>query len=126
MNKRAVFEQLLGDHAVVHVGLRPNADGVRLPAELLNEKSLTLHFGLNLVVPIPDLRAEPEGVYATLSFKRTPFPCFVPWSAVYAFNADDVVTVVWPNDAPDGRATMKRVAPKPPPVPSRGHLRSVD
>ena len=61
---------------------------------------MVLQVGLDMPVPIPDLRVDDSGVYATLSFQRTPFTCMVPWEAVFALVGDDGKGMVWPDDLP--------------------------
>ena len=82
------------------VYLDPRADRVRVPPWLAQQAQLVLQVGLDLPVPIPDLRVDDGGVYGTLSFNRAPFSCAVPWEAVFALVGDDGMGVVWPEDMP--------------------------
>src|SRR6185437_11844797 len=61
---------------------------------------LVLQVGMNMPVPIPDLRLDDEGMSCTLSFNRAPFFCVVPWSAVFAMVGEDGRGMVWPDDVP--------------------------
>lgn len=81
--------------------LDPRADEVLVPPWLAKQPQLVLQVGLDLPVPIPDLRVDDEGVYGTLSFNRAPFTCSVPWSAVFALVGDDGMGMVWHEDLPD-------------------------
>ena len=63
--------------------------GLRLQAQVV------LQVGLDMPVPIPDLRVDEEGVFGTLSFKGVPFTCFVPWGAVFALVGEDAKGMVW-------------------------------
>ena len=66
---------LLRGSVLVH--LDPRARGVVVPAWLAKQPQLVLQVGLDLPVPIPDLRVDDEGVFGTLSFNRSPFTCAV-------------------------------------------------
>jgi stringent starvation protein B len=82
------------------VYLDPRASGVAVPSWFARQAQLVLQVGLDLPVPIPDLRVDDEGVFGTLSFNRAPFTCFVPWSAVFALVGDDGMGMVWQDDLP--------------------------
>ena len=82
------------------VYLDPRASGVSVPTWFARQAQLVLQVGLDLPVPIPDLRVDDEGVFGTLSFNRAPFTCVVPWSAVFALVGDDGMGMVWQEDLP--------------------------
>jgi hypothetical protein len=84
----------------VFVYLDPRASGVRVPPWLAEQPQLVLQVGLDLPLPIPDLRVDDTGVYGTLSFNRSPFTCTVPWSSVFGLVGDDGMGMVWPDDMP--------------------------
>ena len=84
----------------VFVHLDPRADGVLVPQWLREQAQLVLQIGLDMPVPIPDLRVDDRGVSGTLSFQRSPFTCSVPWSSVFAIVGDDGRGMVWPTDFP--------------------------
>lgn len=113
MNKKEVFQQIIRKHNVF-VHLRPDAHGVRLPERLQKKTELTLEYGLDMHIQIPDLEVSDLGVSATLSFSRVPQLTFVPWSAVYAIVGEDQRGMVWNEDMPPGvvaeveRETKKR------------------
>jgi hypothetical protein len=120
--KKEVALALL-ERSSVHVHLDPRAPGVVVPAWFKKQPQLVLQIGLNMPVPIPDLRLDEVGMSCTLSFNRTPFYCVVPWPGVYAMVGDDGRGMVWPDDVPPevanqahGRegegATTKRVGPR--------------
>jgi stringent starvation protein B len=108
----------------VHLDPRPTA--VVVPPWFKKQFQLVLQVGLNMPVPIPDLRLDDDGMSCTLSFNRTPFFCVVPWSSVFAMVGEDTRGMVWPDDvpvevtrsaqdrAPEGAA--RRPAPKAPAV----------
>jgi hypothetical protein len=80
MTAREAFEHLLC-HGGVKVGLDGCAAGVLLPDDV-RAAQVVLMYELDAVVPIPDLVADDAGIRATLSFSRTPYETFIPWSAV--------------------------------------------
>lgn len=59
------------------------ARGVRVPKRLRGREEVTFIFGFDLPIPIPDLFVDATGISGTLSFKGRPYPCYVPWTAVY-------------------------------------------
>src|ERR1700724_3757615 len=81
--KKEVALALL-ERSSVHVHLDPRAEGVVVPAWFKKQPQLVLQIGLNMPVPIPDLRLDEVGMSCTLSFNRAPFFCIGPWSSVYA------------------------------------------
>lgn len=44
--------------------------GVGLPPQLMGTREVCLELGANLPIPIPDLKLEPAGIRATLSFNK--------------------------------------------------------
>jgi stringent starvation protein B len=105
--KKEVALALL-ERSSVHVHLDPRAAGVVVPAWFKKQPQLVLQVGLNMPVPIPDLRLDDEGLSCTLSFNRTPFFCVVPWSCVYALVGDDGRGMVWPDNVPPEVANQAR------------------
>jgi len=85
----------------VFVHLDPRDVGVVVPQWYRTEPQLVLQIGLDMPVPIPDLRVDEEGVYGTLSFNRSPFTCRVDWDAVFALAGDDGRGMVWPDSMPE-------------------------
>lgn len=84
----------------VDVYLDPRAKGVVVPPQFRKEPRLILKIGLNMPVPIPDLRLDDDGMSCTLSFNRSPFYCIVPWQSVFAMVGEDGRGMVWPDDVP--------------------------
>lgn len=84
----------------VFVHLDPRSDDVIVPAGFKREPRLVLQIGHNMAVPIPDLTVGEDGWSGTLSFRRVPFRCVVPWTAVFAMVGQDGQGVVWPDDVP--------------------------
>jgi stringent starvation protein B len=105
--KKEVALALL-ERSSVHVHLDPRASGVVVPAWFKKQPQLVLQVGLNMPVPIPDLRVDDDGLSCTLSFNRSPFYCVVPWSTVYAMVGDDGRGMVWPDDVPPEVAAQAR------------------
>lgn len=100
----------------VDVYLDPRAQGVVVPPQFRKEPRLILKIGLNMPVPIPDLRLDEESMSCTLSFNRARFYCVVPWSSVFAMVGDDGRGMVWPDDVPQELA-VKVVDDQRPPTP---------
>ncbi len=106
--KKEVALALL-ERSNVDVYLDPRAHGVVVPPQFRKEPRLILKIGLNMPVPIPDLRVEEDSMSCTLSFNRSPFYCVVPWSGVFALVGEDGRGMVWPDDVPQELAV--KVAP---------------
>ena len=109
--KKEVALALL-ERSNVDVYLDPRARGVVVPPQFRKEPRLILKIGLNMPVPIPDLRVDEDSMSCTLSFNRSPFYCVVPWSAVFALVGEDGRGMVWPDDVPQELA-VKVVEPAP-------------
>jgi hypothetical protein len=132
-NKREVMLALLAETSVF-VHLDPRSPSVRVPPWFKNQPQLVLQIGLNMAVQIPDLDVNDHGIFCTLSFSRRPFPCSIPWSAVFGLVGDNGPGLVWPDDVPAEiaaqvqaqthaqKATAKKAPAKEPP---RGRLRAV-
>ncbi len=133
---------------MVLVHLDARREGVRVPAKHSADSQLRLNLSHRFASR--DLSLDGEGVSCTLSFGGSPFPCRLPYDAIYA--ATSHVTgesVVWHEDMPAGLdgpfaeptpltrlATAKAVPPEtsrvddektpaPAPVRARGHLRLI-
>jgi hypothetical protein len=116
--KKEVALALL-ERSSVYVHLDPRRSGVAVPAWFKRQSHLVLQIGLNMPVPIPDLRLDEEGMTCTLSFNRSPFFCAMPWTSIYALVGEDGLhAMVWPEDVPPEVAAQARTAqPKSVPVP---------
>lgn len=127
--KKEVALALL-ERSNVDVYLDPRAKGVVVPPQFRKEPRLILKIGLNMPVPIPDLRLDDESMSCTLSFKGTKFFCVVPWLSVFAMVGDDGRGMVWPDDVPqelavrvddnNGKRPPVPAAPESSPTSSRG------
>jgi hypothetical protein len=84
----------------VFVHLDPRDEDVCVPAWLRQQPQLVLQIGLDMPIPIPDLRVDGEGIVGTLSFQRTPFTCVVPWKAVFALLDEAGKGMLWPESLP--------------------------
>jgi len=84
--------------ARVHLDAR--RPDVQLPERLRADGHVRLDYGYGLTPPIPDLDIAEDGIHATLSFNRIPFPTFIPWSAVYLIADYDGNGAVWQEDIP--------------------------
>jgi len=80
--------------------LDPRGDDVLVPPWFKRQPQLVLQVGLDMPVPIADLRVDEQGVLATLSFNRSPCLCVVPWASVFALVGDDGRGMVWPESMP--------------------------
>jgi stringent starvation protein B len=93
----------------IYVHLDPRRAGVTVPPWFKKQPQLVLQIGLNMAIPIPDLRLDDEAMSCTLSFNRTPFHCVVPWASVFAIVGDDAKGMVWPDDVPPEIARQTQV-----------------
>ena len=116
-DKREVARSLLL-RGSMFVHLDPRVEGVVVPPWLRKQPQLVLQMGLDMVVPIVDLRIDKDGVYGTLSFSRSPFTCIVGWDAIFALAGDDGRGMVWPESMPpEILAEVEREAGRKGPVP---------
>jgi hypothetical protein len=97
--KRDVANQLLRKGSLF-IHLDPRVTDVVVPPWLRHQAQLVLQVGLDMPIPIPDLRVDENGIFGTLSFSRTPFACNVPWSAIFALVGDEGRGMVWPESMP--------------------------
>lgn len=97
--KRDVANQLLRKGSLF-IHLDPRVHDVIVPPWLKHQAQLVLQVGLDMPIPIPDLRVDEGGIFGTLSFSRTPFACNVPWSSVFALVGDEGRGMVWPDSMP--------------------------
>lgn len=83
IRRRAEFEDYLARYREVRVAF-VRCVGLRVPDSVLpaEGEAGVLTYGLDMPVPVPDLRVDYQGISATLSFSRTPCLTFVPWGAV--------------------------------------------
>ena len=100
---KTTFEDLLC-HNGVALALDPSVAGVAMPPHLRDRPHVVLQYELEPVVPIHDLDVTDEGVRATLSFDRQPWPTFVPWTAVLAMGPMHPARVETPPKRPKLRA----------------------
>ncbi len=115
------------ESATVLIHLDPRVEEVRVPPWFKKQPQLVLELGLNMPVPIPDLSVDDDAVSCTLSFSRSPFFCFIPWSAVYALVGSDGRSMVWPDDVPPEVVAQAEEAQQKdkPKKARRAHLRAV-
>lgn len=97
--KRDVANQLLRKGSLF-IHLDPRVADVIVPPWLRHQAQLVLQVGLNMPIPINDLRVDENGIFGTLSFSRTPFACNVPWNAIFALVGDEGRGMVWPESMP--------------------------
>ncbi len=111
--KKEVFDHLLSGPSVF-VHLDPRRGGVVVPPWFKNKPTLVLQLGMNMAVPIPDLKSDLVGIGCTLSFNREPYFCRLPWSAIFALIGEDQRGMVWPEDVPAEVHAQYGVKPTPP------------
>lgn len=99
----------------IYVHLDPRRAGVTVPPWFKKQPQLVLQIGLNMAIPIPDLRLDDDGMTCTLSFSGSPFYCVVPWTSVFAIVGDDARGMVWPDDVPVEIARQNVRAAEAPP-----------
>ncbi len=122
--KKDVILALL-ERATVFVHVDPRRQGCVVPMNFKSQPQLVLQVGLNMAVPIPDLRVEDAGITCTLSFGGRGFWCSMPWSCVYAMVGEDGRGMVWPDDLPpevqaaSASAAATAGATKPSPSPQK-------
>jgi len=81
-HKRRAFEALL-KLGRVFLTLDSRVPGTKMPSEHQGKAAITLLFGLDLPVEIPDLHVDNEKISVTLSFDRQAHHCVIPWDAVW-------------------------------------------
>jgi stringent starvation protein B len=97
-DKRERLEQLL-ELGMVMVHLDARTKGVNVPKSHATNPALALN--LSLRFNIPDFRMDDDGIFASLSFARSPYPCMLPWDAIFAVRSHvDDTFHVWPEDVP--------------------------
>jgi stringent starvation protein B len=116
--KKEVALALL-ERSSVHMHLDPRISGVVVPPWFKKQAQLVLQIGLNMPVPIPDLRLDDDGMSCTLSFNRSPFFCVVPWPSVFAMVGDDGRGMIWPDDVPPEVQAQGQAPPRMDAKPAR-------
>jgi len=91
------------------VHLRTNEDhsDLVIPAHLKRAKFIALQFGIDMPVPIPDMRVLPNAISGTLSYGGVSFWTSVPWSVIYAMSDQNGRGQVWPDDSPNAVRSAK-------------------
>lgn len=93
-----VFLELL-QLGVTALHFDARADGVRVPPWLRDRAWLVLNFSYRY--NLSDFTVDEEAVGASLSFSGRPYPCHVPWSAVFAVSdAAQTRMLLWPDKIP--------------------------
>jgi hypothetical protein len=110
----------------IFVHLDPRRTAVVVPPWFKKQPQLVLQIGLNMPVPIPDLRLDDDGMSCTLSFNRSPFYCVVPWSSVFAMVGEDGRGMVWPDDVPAEVPLSRGQQPSPNAQPAASPVRAVE
>jgi stringent starvation protein B len=96
-NKRVVLAELL-EQGMVLVTLDARTEGVDVPPHLRDDAQLRLNLSYRFGLP---MILDEGGIRATLTFAGSPYPCCLPWRAVYLFVSH--VTgrpILFPDDVP--------------------------
>lgn len=109
--KKEVALALL-EESSMFIHLDPRRPDVLVPKWFMGQPQLVLQVGLNMAIPIPDLKVDDFGISCTLSFNRAPFWCRIPWTAIYALVGEDGRGGVWADDVPP---EIQRQKPSTPP-----------
>ncbi len=110
--KQTLCEELLAAGMVMAI-LDARREGVEVPPDLAADPSLRLNLSWRFGTP---MTLDAWGVRATLSFAGTPFPCALPWSAIYVlFSHASGKPYVFAEDVPaEVAATAARDHPATP------------
>ncbi|MCA9542956.1 MAG: stringent starvation protein B [Myxococcales bacterium] len=134
--KRARLITLLDDGMVtVHVDAR--LDGVDVPPHLRGDLMLALNLSRRFQLDVFELG--PLAIRASLSFNGEPYPCVLPWRALWRLESRVTGEVALFEDSvppellaaaeasPTAEAEQAKAEPEAPPPPPRGrpHLRIV-
>jgi stringent starvation protein B len=106
-SKLVAFQAFLRE-GWVSIHLDARRPGVSVPPEFADSPHLVLQYGLNMPIPIPDLKVTDEGVSATLSFSRQPHQTVIPWSAIYIVACEDGRGVLYQEDVPSEVSLVAR------------------
>lgn len=112
--KHEAASALLAFHDEFLLHLNPAWPDVIVPAHLQERRTVALHWGTKLAVPIPDFEITGWGVRGTLVFRGVSVYCQVPWASVWAVqSATDATkaTVFHPE-----RGWLAPVVPMPKPT----------
>jgi stringent starvation protein B len=97
-SKRDALLALL-DQGMVMMHLDARRAGVEVPSYLGHEAHLRLNLSYRFL--LNDLLIDDWGVGATLSFRGQPFPCRIPWGALFALTRSGTVEGwLWQEDLP--------------------------
>lgn len=97
--KKDVALNLL-ERSSLFVYLDPRRGGAVTPIGFKKDPKLVLQVGLNMAKPTTDLVVDDEGIRCTIPFAHTPFPCVIPWHAVFALTDEGGQGIIWQEDVP--------------------------
>ena len=116
------FAIALLQESSLFIHLDPRREGATVPSWFKRQPQLVLQVGLNMAVRIPDLDVGEQAICCTLSFNRSPFFCYIPWSAIFGLVGEDGRGRIWPEDVPIEIASqMQKDATK---EPAKGNAKS--
>lgn len=123
IHKLPTFAACLEEGGTVKVFVVPTKT-LKMPPNLLYP--IMLEYGFSMPIAIHDLLWTEEGIYATLSFDRTPCETFVPWASVMGMGPKEGDFMVSWRTSDDEDQIAKGHGPKPPAPPApRAALRLV-
>jgi stringent starvation protein B len=117
--KPEALTELLRTQPSVLVHLDARTEGVVVPAHLKKQPDLVLQLGLNLTIPVRDLKIDEDEWSGTLSFGRAPFFCIIPWDAVYLIMSPEGYGSAWDADVPPEVLEKLREAAEATPEPQK-------
>ena len=97
--KQAVLD-MLATGTVVSLSLDARCRGVVVPTEYVYQHGLVLQIGMNVLLNIPDLNVDDNGITCTLSFNRRGIWCHIPWAALWAITPSIGPSKLWPESMP--------------------------
>jgi hypothetical protein len=100
------------EESSMFIHLDPRRPHVIVPRSFMGQPQLVLQVGLNMAIPIPDLKVDDDGISCTLSFNRSPFWCRIPWESIYALVGEDGRGGVWAEDVPPEIQRQSASAPQ--------------
>lgn len=109
LNKNEFFLQLIKNSSVF-VSFFPFFNGVFVPEFYQNEQILVLQYGHNLAIPMPDLEATKEGIFATLAFGSTYHSTKVPWESVFMISDGDNLHRFYPPSEPKALEILQQLS----------------
>lgn len=129
-DRQTVLEHMLAEHRVVTLVVS-NTHSTGIPEGFKGDGVTRLDVGLDLPVPIRDLRIDEDGLSGGFSFGGRQYPVWVVWDALIAVYVDSrfdaqgrCYSISWPTTVRIGEEEEPE-PPKKRPSARRGHLKAV-